>query len=146
MPTLSTTELKKSLLAEGFEIYRTLPDRVVVADRVRDNLIMDSGVSVGTGASCVVHFVVRCQRNDFPNETEQELFERARVLGADALARGYREVGTSVVKIPDPGERTRILDVWYEVAFERDVGETAGLPAELRYALGLQKTAPRTRA
>jgi len=50
MPVPTPAELKKALTAEGFEIYRTTGDRILLADRVRDNLIMDSGVSVGPDA------------------------------------------------------------------------------------------------
>ena len=40
-----------------------------------------------------VGFVVRAQRNDFPNDGETHLFERARRLGGPAVERGYREAG-----------------------------------------------------
>src|SRR5436853_550872 len=46
----SVPEIKKALLASGFEVYRTRGNEVHSADRVRDNLIMDSGVSVRVGA------------------------------------------------------------------------------------------------
>jgi hypothetical protein len=132
--------LKKTLVANGFEVYRTLSDRVILADRVRDNLIMDSGVCVGASESLFVEFVVRAQANDFPAESKEQLLERARRLGADALTRGYAEVGTAVVPIQDPGERTRTLDTWYEVSYKRDVPGESELVEELRYALALNKT------
>ena len=57
--TPTPAELKKTLVARGFEVYRTLGDQVVLADRVRDNLIMDSGVAARSGDVLAVRFVVR---------------------------------------------------------------------------------------
>lgn len=55
MPFLSPAELKRALIREGFEIYRTAGSFVVLADRVRDNLIMDSGVALGVAPHPVEH-------------------------------------------------------------------------------------------
>lgn len=144
----SPSELKKILLSEGFEVYRTLGERVVIADRVRDNLIMDSGVSAVLAEELLkVRVVTRSQAHDFPGESDNELFSRAGRLARPAADRGYEEVGRQVVPIHDPGDRTRTLDTWYEVAFERSVGDVQELLAELRFAMGLEKTVtPGTRA
>ena len=136
------SELKKLLLAEGFEVYRTLSDQIVLADRVRDNLIMDSGVSARLGDVPGVRFVVRAQAGDFPNDSTAVIFDRARRMALDALARGYREVGANSVEVRDPGDESQTLDVWHEVAFEKALGSNEELVAELRYALSLEKTAP----
>ena len=144
MPTLSVSELKKALVANGFEVYRTIGDLVVVAERVRDNLIMDSNVAAGGGAALSVRFVVRAQGNDFPSEAETQLFGRARQLAKACDGRGYREVDTTVVPIRDPGDATRTLDTWYEVAFVKNVGSLDELFSELRYALSLDKTVNRS--
>jgi len=140
MPTPPPSELKKALLAQGFEIYRTHPDRIVLADRVRENLIMDSGVAAHPGETLRVRFVVRAQGSDFPAAGAEELFERARMAGSQAIARGYAEVATATVPVPDPGDSSRTLDVWYEVAFEKSVVDETELLSELRYALALDKT------
>src|SRR3954467_13628948 len=95
------SELKKLLLAEGFEVYRTLSDQIVLADRVRDNLIMDSGVAARLGDVPCVRLVVRAQGGDFPNDSIAAIFERARQMANDALARGYREVGANSVEVRD---------------------------------------------
>lgn len=142
MPNPSPRELKKTLIREGFEVYRTIEDRVVLAERVRDNLIMDSGVAVCSGEPLAVRVVLRAQGNDFPGESPAQLVGRARALG-DALAtRGYAEVQTQAVPILDPGDRTKTLDTWYEVSLERVVAEPAELADELRFALGIDKTVP----
>ena len=141
--TLTPSELKKTLVARGFEVYRTLGDQVVLADRVRENLIMDSGVAVRPGAALAVRFVVRAQASDFPAASADDLYERARVCAADACGRGYAEVGVAEVPVRDPGDASSTLDTWYEVAFERPVANDDELESELRYALALEKTVVR---
>jgi len=139
-------ELKKILTARGFEVYRTLADQVVIAERVRDNLIMDSGVAVGAGASFGVRFTTRAQASDFPAAKAEDLFERARACAEEARGRGYVERGAAAVPVKDPGDASNTLDTWYEVTFERAVADESELVAELAFALALEKTAARERA
>jgi hypothetical protein len=141
--TPTPSELKKTLVARGFEVYRTLGDQVVLADRVRDNLIMDSGVAVRPGAALAVRFVVRAQASDFPSASAADLYERARSCAVEACGRGYAEVGVAEVPVRDPGDASATLDTWYEVWFERQVSGDDELEQELRYALALEKTAAR---
>jgi hypothetical protein len=138
----SPSELKKSLLSQGFEIYRTSPDQIALADRVRDNLLMDAGVSVRL-AELAVRIVLRSQAGDFPGETAEQLYSRARDLADAAISKGYREIACNAVPVPDPGDRSKTLDTWYEVVFELTLQSEAQLTDELHYALALEKTAPR---
>ncbi len=140
MPTPS--ELKKSLLALGFEIYRTSPDQVSLADRVRDNLLMDAGVCIRL-PELAVRVVLRAQASDFPTDDPEQLYDRVRSLAGAASAKGYREVGCTAVPVRDPGDRSRTLDTWYEVTFECTLDGDADLGAEVRYALALEKTVSR---
>jgi hypothetical protein len=137
--SVNPTEIRKALLAAGFELYRTQGDQVQIADRVRDNLIMDSGVSVST--ALIVKFVVRSQRSDFPNDATAKLFERARALAAAALARGYVETSAVTNPMHDPVDPSRTLDTWYEIWFERTVTTLDEAMAEVGFALGIEKTA-----
>lgn len=141
MPLLSTTSLKHALIGEGFEVYRTLGARVVLAERVRDNLIMDSGVSATSEERLAVRLIFRAQKSDFPGESDDQLHDRARQQGAPAAARGYVEVEQAIVPVPDPGDKSRTLETWYEVAFEKTVRDEGCLFEELRNALSLDKTA-----
>ena len=143
MQPLTPLELKKSLITQGFEIYRTLPDRVILAERVRDNLLMDGNVAACTGAGLAVRLTTRAQQSEFPNEDETLLLERARSRGRAATARGYAEVDCAIVPVYDPGDPTRTLDTWYEVSFGRPVANEGELVQELRFALGLDKDATR---
>jgi hypothetical protein len=142
MPSTPQT-LKKSLVAEGFEVYRTSPSLIILADRVRDNLLMDSGVAIVHGDPLVVRIILRARAAEFPGESEQALFERARALAEPVTAKGYAEVASTAVPVMDPGDPKRTLDTWYEVTYERRIGDESELHPELRFALSLAKTAER---
>lgn len=135
--------LKKALVAEGFEIYRTAPNQVTLADRVRDNLLMDSGVAVIQGDTLAVRVVLRAQASHFPGEGADGLFSRARGLSKELVARGYEEVAADTVPVHDPSDRSRTLDTCYEVTYVLAVNEGAELYEELRFALTLTKSAER---
>ena len=137
----SLTEIRKALIAAGFELYRTRGDEVQVADRVRDNLIMDSGVSVKAKGSLTVKVVVRAQRSDFPNEGAATLFERARQLASGAVSRGYVETATLTNPMQDPADPARTLDTWYEVCFEKVVETLEEAMTEVGFALKVEKAA-----
>jgi hypothetical protein len=140
MAVPSVKNLKRHLIAQGFELYRTVGNHVLLAERVRDNLIMDAGVAAGFHPELSVRFVVRAQSSGFRGEIAEQLFGRARDLAGPSLERGYQEVETNVVPVADPGDRTRTLDTWYEVSFERPVADLDELFTELRYAMELEKT------
>src|SRR5689334_17879901 len=135
--------LKKALIAEGFEIYRTSPTQISLADRVRDNLLMDSGVAVIQGDTQAVRVVLRAQSTSFPGEGADALYARARGLSAPLTTRGYLEIAADAVPVQDPSDRSRTLDTWYEVAYVLSLKDEAELFDELRFALRLDKTAER---
>ena len=135
----SVGEIKKALQAAGFEIYRTRGDAVHIAERVRENLLMDSGVFVDEKIS--VGFAVRAQKSDFPNDADDKLFERARELGVAALARGYVEVSAEIRTVVDPGDPGRTIDRWCEVVYKKGVDAIALVVDEVRFALRLEKAA-----
>ena len=138
---LTPLELKKLLIEQGFEVYRTIGTRVLLAERVRDNLIMDSNVSALAGESLAARLTVRAQQADFHVDGESQLFARAADVAKSAIERGYREVDRTIVPIVDPGDRTRTLDTWYEISVERPVETFAELVQELRFLLELEKVA-----
>jgi hypothetical protein len=155
MPTAA--EIKRALKEAGLEVYRTRGDVVYLADRVRENLLMDASTFI-RGASVTlppdtdpaprplrVGFVVRAQRTDFPNDAEDHLFELARRMAGPAAERGYVEILAEVRKVLDPGDGERTLDTWCEVSFEKEVGELGEAVAEARFALSLEKAAAPTR-
>jgi hypothetical protein len=135
--------LKKALITEGFEIYRTAPNLISLADRVRDNLLMDSGVSVVQGDVLGVRMILRAQASDFPGEDAEALLARARGLASAFDGKGYAETAAGAVPIKDPSDKSRTLDTSYEVTYERAVADEAELYEQLRFALALVKVAAR---
>jgi hypothetical protein len=135
----SVAEIKKALQAAGFEIYRTRGNTVHVAERVRENLLMDSGAFVDENLE--VGFVVRAQKTDFPNDGDESLFDRARKLGAPALERGYVEQTAEIRTVVDPGDAGRAIDRWCEVAYKKATPSIEAAIEELRFVLTLEKAA-----
>ena len=107
-------QLKKALVAGGFEVFRTLPEEVVLAERVRENLILDSGVRLGPlgNGGLRVRLVLRAQRSDFPSDEENALFDRVRSLAEPALSEGFAEVSTNLNAVKDPADPERVLDTF----------------------------------
>jgi hypothetical protein len=143
-PRLTPAEVKRALREAGIEVYRTRGDVVHLADRVRENLLMDASTfvrAVGEGAGPAVGFTVRAQRTDFPNEAEAKLFERARRIAEAAVGRGFHERGSEVRQVRDPGNGERTIDTWCEVSFEKQVHDLEAAIVELRFALALEKAA-----
>lgn len=139
--TSTPQQLKKTLVANGFEVFRTLPDEVVLAERVRENLILDSGVRVAPlqDGTLQVRLVLRAQRGDFPNEDETTLFERVRKLAEPAVAQGFAEVSTAVTAVKDPADASRTLDTFYEVNLAHDVATVEDAVPVLKFVLSLEK-------
>jgi hypothetical protein len=140
MPTAA--EIKKALREAGLEVYRTRGDIVYLADRVRENLLMDANTFVSAPVGLLrVGFVVRAQRTDFPNEGEEHLFDRARRQAATAVEAGYAEVAAEIRRVFDPGDGQRTLDTWCEVSFEKAVPDLGAAVIEARFALSIEKAA-----
>lgn len=138
---MSPQELKKALIAAGFEVYRTLGNEVILADRVRDNLIMDSGVRIRAGDTLQLRLVVAVRRGEFPGEDDAELFERVRVLAGPAVAQGFVELSSAVAPMHDPADNARTLDTAFEVTLAKDLPAFDAAAGDLRLALKLAKTA-----
>jgi hypothetical protein len=136
----STSDLKKALRQAGLEIYRTERDKVHLAERVRENLIMDSLVRV-TVEGPTVSFFTRAEASQFPGESDEQLHQRARALGKDALERGFAEKSTQVTDVPDPNDPDKVLEHWYQVEFAREQTDVEAAIEDARFAITLTKTA-----
>jgi hypothetical protein len=136
---LTPQQLKKALSDAGFLVFRTQGADVILAERVRDNLIMDSGVRVRASEPLQVRVVLKAQRADFPHEDEALLFQRVRTLAAVALTAGFAEVDASVVPVMDPSDAQRTLDTFYEVVLAREADGLDTALEGVRFALTLEK-------
>jgi hypothetical protein len=141
MPTLTPQDLKKALSQAGFFVFRTLGSDVILAERVRENLIMDSGVRLRAGSPLVVRVVFKAQRGDFLGEDEAHIFERVSRLAETARAGGFAEVERNVAPVVDPGDAARTLDTFYEITLAKEAPDLDKALEEVRFALDLEKMA-----
>jgi hypothetical protein len=137
MPTVA--EIKQALVREGFVVHRTRPDAVHLAERVRENLIMEAGVAV-VAEPFVVRLTFRAEASSFPGASESDLFDRARELARSALGRGYVEVDAKSSRVEDPSDETRTLTMRHEVTVERTLTDLDNAIDEARFGLGIAKS------
>jgi hypothetical protein len=141
MATLTQQELKKALAQAGFLVFRTQGEDIILAERVRENLIMDSGVRLRASSPLLVRVVMRAQRGDVPSEEEANLFDRVSRLAEPARAVGFLEVERNIAPVVDPGDASRTLDTFYEITLSKEADGLEGALEELRFALTLEKMA-----
>lgn len=140
---MTLLELKKKLVASGFEIYRTLPDSIALVERVRENLILDSGIRVArTPTGFKIRVIFRAEGRGFPGESEEHVLERARVLSNQATERGFWAVEQSTVPQMDPSHPDVELDRFYEVTCERELHDFDETTAATRQAFGWLRSVP----
>jgi hypothetical protein len=140
-PPSTASNLKRALVDAGFEVFRTRGEEIVLAERPRENLIMDSGVRLIAREPLEVHVVLRAQKADFPNEDDAHLFGRVRTLAATILAHGFTEKATAQSRVHDPGDPTRTLEVFYEITFSKTTPALDDALDTLKFALALEKRA-----
>ena len=137
----TTQQLKKSLVDAGFEVFRTKGDEVVLAERPRENLIMDSGVRLRATTPLQVRLILRAQKADFPNEDEAHLWERVRAIAVTALSHGFAELETTASKVTDPGDAERTLDTFYEILYAKDAASLDDALGTIKFAMTIEKRA-----
>jgi hypothetical protein len=140
-PSHNAARIKRALVDAGFEVFRTRGEEIVLAERPRENLIMDSGVRLCVGEPLEVRIVLRAQKADFPNEDESHLFERVRQLAAPALSDGFAEVATAVTPMIDPSNVQHTLDTFYEITYAKPASALDVALVELKFAMCLEKRA-----
>ena len=140
---VTLSELKKKLVASGFEIYRTLPDGVALVERVRENLILDSGVRLALAeAGFKIRVIFRAEGRGFPGESEEQMLERARALANQATVEGFWAVAQTVVPQMDPSHPDVELDRFYEVSCEREVSDFEDATTAMKKAFGWLRSVP----
>jgi hypothetical protein len=144
-PPYNSSRIKRALIDAGFEVFRARGEEIIIAERPRENLIMDSGVRLRLGdptdSALEVRVVLRAQKADFPADDEAELFDRVRRLATSMLSEGFVEVVTAVTRVPDPGDPEQTLDTHYEITYSKRAPALEQALVELRLALGIEKRA-----
>jgi hypothetical protein len=137
---VSTLEAARGALsAHGVEVFRVEDEMIQLATRVRSHL-MDGGVAIHIGANPSVQFTVRAQSSDFPGVGADEMFAKVReAIDELASARGFSESATHRRRILDPVDGSHVLDIWYELTFQKPLGDSATLLDDVRWALGVGK-------
>ncbi|MGO9836917.1 MAG: hypothetical protein ACLP1X_22200 [Polyangiaceae bacterium] len=140
-PPTNAARIRRTLIEAGFEVFRTRGEEIVLAERPRENLIMDSGVRLRFVAPLEVRIVLRVQKADFPNDDDTFLFERVRKLAVPALSGGFTEVSTAMTRVADPGDAERTLDTFYEITYSKKATGLDDALVELKFAMSLEKRA-----
>lgn len=131
-------DLKRKLRDAGFEVYRSTPEQVLLAERIRDNLIMDSGVAaqLAHGSEPLrVHVTVRAQASHFPGLHEDGVREHAQKLASIFVAAGYAAGESTAAPVPDPNDPEGSLDTAHEIRLTLEVDSKERLFEELEAAL-----------
>ena len=128
-----------ALVARGVDILRVDANEIALAKRVRSHL-MDAAVSVQLGTEPNVRFVVRAQSSDFPGAGAKQLYEKVRSeVSASARAQGFEEVAQHPREVRDPGDASRVLDVWYELTYAKPLRDADTWLDDVRWAMNVSK-------
>jgi hypothetical protein len=137
LPTLERA--KAALIARKVDIFRVEAAEIALAKRVRSHL-MDAGVSVQFAPELNVRFIVRAQSSDFPGASAKQLYEKVRAeVAAMAHGQGFQEVAQQPREVRDPGDATRVLDVWYELTFAKPVRDADTWLDDITWAMNVSK-------
>ncbi len=135
---IDVKELKRSLVTAGLEVFRTRGEEVHLAERQNVQL-MDAGVRVRGGASPLVTVVMRAQRNDAPTLGTDAMFDAVRARAEGLRAAGYAEVTSAAREIRSVSDPEHLLDVWFEVTWQRAVASHEEAVTEAQRAISTER-------
>jgi hypothetical protein len=136
---LTLERAQTALAARGIDILRVDGNAIALGKRVRSHL-MDAGVSVQLGSEPSVRFVVRAQSSDFPGAGAKQLYEKVRSeISAGASAQGFEEIAQQPREVHDPGDASRVLDVWYELTYAKPLRDADAWLEDVRWAMSVAK-------
>jgi hypothetical protein len=137
---LPTLERAKAALTErGVDILRIDATEIALGKRVRSHL-MDAGVSVQFSPEPNVRFTVRAQSSDFPGVSAKQLYDKVRgEVALGAQEQGFHEVAEAPREVRDPGDASRVLDVWYELTFAKPVHDADTWLDDIGWAMSVSK-------
>lgn len=136
---LRIDDLKRLVRNAGFQVYGTQGQQILLAERVRDNLILDSGISLSPDPLSII-VTVRAQMIHFPGQPIEHAREFADRLGDAFLALGYTRERSETVAIQNPNQVGSTLDTVCEVVFQKALPSPDPIPTEIQLALDLART------
>lgn len=143
---MNATDLKKALRSEGFVIYRTVGEQIALAERVRENLILDSGVRIKSTPSAdagavtfEVSITFRAEKNAFPGIREAVIYTHMTQGSERATELGFRELTRAARAITDPIDPGVTLDTFYELVMVKDAVDFPEAVSLARFALGIDR-------
>lgn len=136
---LALDELKRLIRSAGYQMYGTRGQEVLLAERVRDNLILDSGISLSPDP-LTIHVTLRAQMFHFQGQSLDDARSFAESLGEAFLALGYERMGAKQVTIPDLNNAGAALDTVCEVSLAKPLGGPEDIPGAIQGALALPRT------
>lgn len=131
-------ETKRALREAGFQVYDVKDGLVSLAERVRDNLILHSGISLRAAPPLIV-VTLRAQALHFPGQSAERVLSHAEDLAQEFLRRGYKRVDTLRSEVSDPSHPDRTLDMVHGVVVERSCDSFEELLDEVRVAFSLPR-------
>jgi hypothetical protein len=101
---------------------------------------MDAGVSVHLLPEPNVRFTVRAQGTDYPGVSASKMFAHVReAVASTAAEHGFGELHTHCREIRDPGDDSRVLDLWFELTFSKPTPDLGTLLAAVTWAISVAK-------
>lgn len=132
-------DLKRLVRNAGYQVYGTQGQKVQLAERVRDNLILDSGICVSLDPLSII-VTVRAQMIHFSGQPVERAREFADELSAAFLPLGYTRESSETVVIPDPNHEGAILETVCEVELHKNVASPDSIASEIQLALNLPRS------
>lgn len=136
--TFRIDDLKRLVRNAGYQIYGTRSDHVLLAERVRDNLILDSGIAISPDPLSI-SVTVRAQMIHFPGQPIERGHECAESLAAAFVALGFTRERSETVAIPNPNHPETSLDTVCEVTLRKSLPAEDSIAPEIQAALSLAR-------
>jgi hypothetical protein len=138
-PQKGLAETKRALRDAGFQAYDVRDGFISLAERVRDNLILYSGIAV-QATPPTLRVTLRAQSTHFPGQSQDRVRAHAEDLAREFERRGFVIIGSSKTEVTDPSYAERTLDIVHSVLVERQCDDWAEVMAEVRAAFLLPRT------
>jgi hypothetical protein len=81
------------------------------------------------------------RQTQYPNESDEQLFDRLRELSAAAVGKGFAEISTGTAPVNDPSDTKKRLDTFFELVLAKREPDRAAMLELVRFGVDIAKTA-----